>query len=167
MITGILSPELASLDIEALLRETLVEAEVAGLAGELPIGAVLVMQGEILSRGHACHRQNHSRLMHAEMQALLHGGMKLWEQPNGAVLLTSVEPCPMCLGAAVMANVKHIIFASHDAVVDLHLIVDNIPYIRQRVKSYYGGILEEEARALFARFNPDQLHYMATGVSLR
>jgi pyrimidine deaminase RibD-like protein len=72
--------ELAGLDVVVYMSEALVEAEAAGRAGELPIGAVLVVDGVIVSRGRARRRAMRSQLMHAEMQALLHGGDPLWER---------------------------------------------------------------------------------------
>ena len=69
-----LSGELAGLDMVVYMRAALVEAEAAGRGGEVPIGAVLVVDGVIVSRGRARHRATRSQLMHAEMQALLHGG---------------------------------------------------------------------------------------------
>jgi tRNA(Arg) A34 adenosine deaminase TadA len=51
-----LSPEIANVDLEKFMREALLEAETAGRAGELPIGAVLVIGGEIISRGQASHQ---------------------------------------------------------------------------------------------------------------
>jgi tRNA(Arg) A34 adenosine deaminase TadA len=66
--------ELAGLDVMGYMRDALDEAEAAGRAGELPIGAVLVVDGVIVSRGRARHRATRSQLMHAELQALLQGG---------------------------------------------------------------------------------------------
>ena len=61
-----------------------------------------------------------------------------------------------------MADVPHIIFAAHDAVVcSRHMLAHN-PYMRRHIRSYYGGVLEVESRALIARFNPSMLEYIAT-----
>jgi tRNA(adenine34) deaminase len=59
--------------LEAFMWEALGEAEAAGLAGELPIGAVLAIDGAIVSRGRARHRKERSQLDHAELRALLAG----------------------------------------------------------------------------------------------
>jgi tRNA(adenine34) deaminase len=155
-----LSPEIASLDLDGFMREAIKEAEQAGLAGELPIGAVLVIDGEIAARGRARHRASRSQLMHADMQALLNGGTPLWERYESAVLFTTMEPCPMCLGAAVMADVPHIVFGSHDAVVDSRLIVETVPYVRRHIRTYYGGVFESEIRELISRFDPEWLRYV-------
>src|ERR1051326_768064 len=158
-----LSAEIASLDLEALMREALMEAEAAGAAGELPIGAVVVVDGAIVARGRATHQQSRSQIRHAEMNALLDAGMPLWENYERAVLLTTVEPCPMCLGAAVMADIPHIIFALRDENVGSGQIVAQAPYVARHIRSYVGGVLEEQSRALLGRFNPQLLEYITAG----
>lgn len=163
MTDNSLSPELVNLDLEKFMREALLEAEAAGRAGELPIGAVLVLDEEIISRGQASHKRTKSQLSHAELNALLNGGEKLWTYYKRAVLFTTVEPCPMCLGAAVMADVPHIIFAKHDQVVHSKFSVESNPYIRRHIKSYFGGILEKESTQILAQYQPQVLKYIETG----
>lgn len=158
-----LPPELSGLDVEAYMREALAEAEAAGVAGELPIGAVLVVGGVVVSRGRARHRASRSQVMHAEMQALLHGGDPLWESYHDAVLFTTVEPCPMCLGATVMADVPHIVFALPDAVAGSRCLIEASAYIRRHIRTYHGSVLADDSRALLARFDPSLLAYVQTG----
>jgi tRNA(adenine34) deaminase len=162
-MNDMLAPELADLDLEKYMREALAEAEAAGQAGELPIGAVIVLDGEIISRGRARHQQTKSQLRHAELNALLNGGEKLWTDYERAILFTSVEPCPMCLGAVVMADIPHIIFAKHDHVVHSQMSVETNPYIHRHIKSYYGGVLENESTEIIARYKPLDLKYIETG----
>lgn len=68
----------------------------------------------------------------------------------------------MCLGAIVMADVPHVIFAKHDQVVQSRLSVETHPYIRRHIKSYFGGILEDEAAQILARYRPEDLKYIET-----
>ncbi|HSQ40613.1 MAG TPA: nucleoside deaminase, partial [Anaerolineales bacterium] len=135
-----LAPEIEHLDLEKFMREALVEADAAGQAGELPIGAVLVLDGEIIARGRARHNESRSQLRHAELNALLAGGEKLWTDYRRAVLFTSVEPCPMCWGAVVMADVPHVIYALPDSVVKSKMTIEANPYVRRHIKSYFGGV---------------------------
>jgi tRNA(Arg) A34 adenosine deaminase TadA len=69
----------------------------------------------------------------------------------------------MCLGAIVMADIPHIIFAKHDQVVHSKLSVENNPYIRRHIKSYYGGVLEEESTRILAKYRPEGLKYLEKG----
>jgi len=147
------------------MREALAEADAAGQVGELPIGAVLVLDGEIIARGRAHHNEVKSQISHAELNTLLAGGEKLWADYKRAILFTSVEPCPMCLGAVVMADVPHIIYALNDAIVHSKLSVESNPYIHRHIKSYYGGVLEEESARIFGKYRPNDLKYLQTGNS--
>jgi tRNA(adenine34) deaminase len=90
---------LGALDAEAVMREALAEAAAAAAAGERPIGAVLVVAGEIVSRGRSRQNERRSQLAHAELEALLRGGEPLWERDSEAVLFTTVEPRPLCVSA--------------------------------------------------------------------
>ena len=158
-----LSPEIANIDLEKFMREALLEAESAGRAGELPIGAIIALDDEIISRGQARHQRAKSQLSHAELNALLNGGDRLWTDYKRAILFTTVEPCPMCLGAVVMADIPHVIFAKHDQVVHSRLSVETNPYIRRHIKTYFGGVLEIESTQILAQYKPQDLKYIETG----
>lgn len=155
-----LMPELENLDLEFFMREAMAEAEAAGAAGELPIGSVIVLDGKIISRGRARHREHKSQIRHAELNALLAAGEELWTDYKRAILFTTVEPCPMCLGAVVMADIPHIIFAIHDNNVQSKFSVENNSYIHRHIKSYHGGVLEAEAKQTFAKYRRDLLEYI-------
>ena len=137
-----ISPDIANINLEEFMIEALKEAEVAGQAGELPIGAVIVIDGEIISRGRARHKEFKNQLRHAELNAMLDGGDLLWKNYQRAILFTTVEPCPLCLGAAVMSDIPHIIFALHDNVVHSSQTVETNSYVKRHIKTYCGGILE-------------------------
>ncbi len=159
---NLLSAALVNTDLEKFMCAALLEAEEAGKAGELPIGAVIVIDGEIISRGRARHQGTRSQVSHAELNAILNGGDKLWTEYRRAILFTSVEPCPMCLGAAVMADIPHIVFAKHDQNVHSGLSVETNPYIRRHIKSYFGGVCENGSTQILARYNPEALRYIET-----
>jgi len=158
-----LSPDVAGLDLEQFMREALCEAEEAGQAGELPIGAIIVIDGKIVSRGRARHQKHRSQIRHAELNAILNDGEDLWTDFRRAILFTTVEPSPMCLGATVMADIPHIIFALPDQVVQSRLSVETNPYIKRHIKSYFGSVLEEESKRIFGRYRPKDLKYIETG----
>ncbi len=160
MTASALSPLVAGLDLEGTMREALAEAETAGKAGELPIGSVLVIDGRIVSRGRARHRGRRSQLCHAEMEGLQSGGETLWTRYQSAVLFSTVEPCPMCLGAAVMADVPHIVFAAHDAVAGMGTAMESIPYLRRHIETYLGGVLEAESHEVLGRYDAGSLAYI-------
>lgn len=146
------SAHLGSLVPEAVMREALSEAAAAGAVGERPIGAVLVVAGEIVSRGRSRQNEQRSQLAHAELEALLRGGKPLWERYSEAVLFTTVEPCPLCLGAVVMADVPHIVYALPDPLVETRRLIEGSPYVARHIETYCGGVLEPDSRALVERY---------------
>lgn len=154
-----LSAEFQNLNLKLFMREALAEADAAGEAGELPFGSVVVLDGKIISRGRARHHEFKSQIRHVELNALLVAGEDLWRDYKRAILFTSVEPCPRCLGAVVMADIPHIIFAIHDKNVQSALSVETNPYLRRHIKSYHGGVLEAEANRFFAKYRPKALDY--------
>ena len=156
-------PTVAALDLEAFMRAALEEARLAGEGGSLPIGAVVVLEGRIVGRGHNTSETGRNQLLHAELNALNGAAEPLWAAGprwalrDRAVLFTTLEPCPMCLGAAVMADIPHVVFAARDGNVCSAQSVRDNPYIRRHIQTYLGGVLEAEARALVERFAPEML----------
>ena len=93
----------------------LAEARRAGEQGEVPVGAVVAIDGEVLAARHNERLSTNDPTAHAEILALrdaaaARGSSRL----DGAVLVTTLEPCPMCAGAAVMARVARVVFAAED-----------------------------------------------------
>ena len=142
------------MDFTEFMREAMREAEISGQADDLPIGAVVVIDGKIIARGHSARKGYANQLRHAELNAMLEGGQPLWEHYERAILVTTVEPCPLCLGAAVMADIPHIVFAHRDHIVYSGLSVETNPYIRKHIRTYQSGVLAEEVTALISRYNP-------------
>jgi tRNA(adenine34) deaminase len=149
------APHLGALDPEDVMREALVEAEAAVAAGERPIGAVVVVAGEVVSRGRSRQNELRSQLAHAELEALQNGGDAVWARYREAVLFTTVEPCPLCLGAAVMADVPHVVYGVQDPLVETRSLIDGSPYVARHIETYCGGVLEREARALVERYRAE------------
>jgi tRNA(adenine34) deaminase len=149
---------LGELEPEEFMREALTEAEAAAAAGERPIGAVLVVAGKVVSRGRSRQNEQRSQLAHAELEALQKGGDCVWERYAEAVLFTTVEPCPLCLGAVVMADVPHVVYGAHDPLVETYRLIEGSPYVARHVETYCGGLLEEDARALVERYHAGTGH---------
>ena len=143
------------------MREALGEADAAGKAGQLPIGAVVVLDGEVASRGRNRSLDRRSQLAHAELEALLEGGDAVWSRHEDCILYTTVEPCAMCLGAAIMADVPHIVFAAHDRGAGIgRTLIDASPYARAHIKTFEGGVLEQESLELIARYDEELLAFL-------
>ena len=100
---------------EAFMRMALKEAEKAGTNGEIPIGAVIVCGGRIISRAHNLTETLHDVTAHAEMQAItaaanMLGGKYL----KGCTLYVTVEPCVMCAGALGWSQIERVVYGAAD-----------------------------------------------------
>jgi tRNA(adenine34) deaminase len=71
------------------------------------------------------------------------------------VLFTTVEPCPLCLGATVMADVPHVVYALHDPLVETYRLIEGSPYVARHIETYCGGMLERDARVLVERYRTE------------
>lgn len=97
------------------MQQALIEAEHAASKGEVPIGAVLVEDGEIIARAHNTREQSKNPLDHAEMLLLQQAGQQKgnWRL-NDTTLYVTLEPCPMCLGALLQARVGRLVYGCVD-----------------------------------------------------
>lgn len=93
----------------------LAEAQTAFELGEVPIGAVLIVGGEVVASGHNMRETWHDATAHAEIIVIRQACEKLqrWRL-TGATLYVTIEPCPMCAGALVMSRVDRLVYGSPD-----------------------------------------------------
>ena len=135
---------------EAFMRMALKEAEKAGTNGEIPIGAVIVCNGRIISRAHNLTETLHDVTAHAEMQAItaaanMLGGKYL----KGCTLYVTVEPCVMCAGALGWSQIERVVYGAAD---DKRGFRRFAPDALHPKTSVTAGILEEECRTLVQQF---------------
>ena len=98
-----------------LMERALKQARVGGSRGEVPVGAVLALGDEVLAEAHNLIVAEHDPTAHAEMIVIRAGARKLNnERLAGTTLVVTLEPCPMCLGAAVLGRIKRLVFAAPD-----------------------------------------------------
>ncbi len=154
-----------ALDHECFMREALQEAALACQQGERPIGAVIVHDGHVVGRGRAQHLARASEIAHAEMNALLQAEQYVHAHQHECVIYTTVEPCVMCLGAIVMSDIDHVVFALPDHWIQPAQMLE-LPYVRRHIKHYVGGILERESAALWEQANPRELYLLREGIRL-
>ncbi|SFL96003.1 tRNA(adenine34) deaminase [Pelosinus propionicus DSM 13327] len=91
------------------------EAQKAYMIGEVPIGAVLVLDGQVVAAGHNMRESWYDATAHAEMIAIREACQKLkrWRL-TGLTLYVTIEPCPMCAGALVMSRIDRLVYGSAD-----------------------------------------------------
>jgi len=143
-------------DDERFMREALDEARRGAAAGEVPVGAVVVMDGAIVGRAHNAPIALADPTAHAEVLALRMAGEKRGNyRLTGATLYATVEPCPMCCGAALHARVARVVYGARDpkagAVESLYRLLDDAR-LNHRVAATGGVLGDEAARVLSAFF---------------
>jgi tRNA(adenine34) deaminase len=147
------------MNVDLLMAEALVQARRAGEAGEVPIGAVVAVNGEIVGRGFNHPITAHDPTAHAEIVAMrdaarLVGNYRL----TGATLCVTIEPCLMCVGAIVHARIARLVFGAAEpksgAVVSA-VQANELPGLNHRFE-VDSGVREEECRALMVEFFKDR-----------
>ncbi|MDA8065081.1 MAG: tRNA adenosine(34) deaminase TadA [Thermaerobacter sp.] len=143
------------MDHAAFMGEALAEAELAFREGEVPIGAVLVRQGRVLARDHNRTEQERDPTAHAEVLVLRRAGRLLGDwRLEGTVLYVTVEPCPMCAGALVLARVPLVVYGARDPKWGAGGSLYNL--LQERRLNHRAevieGVREQECAALLRRF---------------
>lgn len=139
---------------EEYMREALKEAAKSSAADEVPVGAVIVHNGEIIARAHNLRETKKNALYHAEILAIdkackVLGGWRLFE----CELYVTLEPCPMCAGAIVNSRIKRVVFGARDtkagalgSVMNLHL------YPLNHKPEIESGVCGEECGKILSEF---------------
>ena len=137
------------------MRQALELARQAMEEGEVPVGCVIVRDGAVVGRGRNRRETEHTALGHAELDAIRQacGALGGWRLSRCALYVT-LEPCPMCAGAMVMACLDRCYFGARDArqgCCESVYALPGDPACYHRLPCV-GGLMEEEAAALLRRF---------------
>lgn len=129
-------------------------AKIAGEKGEVPVGAVIVKNGEIIAEGYNMREQKNNALSHAETEAIntackVTGDWRL----DGCTIYVTLEPCIMCIGAIINARIKEVVFGAYDkncGCMDSAINITSLPFASDI--TVYGGIKEDECKSLLTEF---------------
>ena len=140
---------------EIFMREALVQADLADQANEVPVGAVVVVNGEIVGRGFNQPISSCDPSAHAEIQALRDAAEKLQNyRLVDAELFVTVEPCTMCAGAIIHSRIKRVVFGTTEpkaGAVCSQQQVFSEPWVNHQ-PAYTKGVLAEECSAKVSAF---------------
>lgn len=135
------------------MEQALREAE-KSLPEDVPVGMIVVSKGEIVGSGYNRREERNDPTLHAEIMALRQAArrMKTWHL-EGSVVFVTLEPCPMCAGALILARVERVVFGAHDpksgalgSVLDLNRLGFNHKF------HVRGGVCEEQCATLLRDF---------------
>lgn len=140
---------------EFYMREALSLAQAAECLGEVPVGAVVVKDGEIIGRGFNTPIGDSDPTAHAEIAALRDAARKMsnYRLP-GCELFVTVEPCAMCAGAIIHARIARVVYGARDYKTGVHGSVVDL-FAVERLNHHAtveGGILAEECSAIISAF---------------
>ena len=137
------------------MKQALMAAKEAGANGEVPVGAVCVLDGELLSGAGNASIGLHDPTGHAEVMAMREAGKKRQNyRLSGVTLYVTLEPCTMCVGAMIHARSKRLVWGASDprtgSVISVRHLLDE-PSHNHRIE-YVGGLCAEESAELLRAF---------------
>lgn len=139
---------------EAMMRLAIAQAHIAMREHEVPIGAVVCRQGEVLSFGHNRRETSHNALLHAEIEAI-DGACRIlssWRL-DGCELYVTLEPCPMCAGAIINSRIATVVFGASDLKAGAcGSILNLFGYKFNHTPQVVKGVLDDECSALLKEF---------------
>lgn len=143
------------LEDQAWMTEAIAEARKAEQIGEVPIGAVIVRNNEIIGRGYNLRETNLDPTAHAEMVAIRDATERIgaWRLLD-CTLYVTLEPCPMCAGAIVQSRVKRVVYGTTDPKAGCAGTLMNLlqePRFNHETE-LTSGILQEECASLLTQF---------------
>jgi tRNA(adenine34) deaminase len=141
------------------MRAALAQASEARRRGEVPVGAVVVLDDEVIGAGFNQPIGAHDPTAHAEIVAMRAAAATLQNyRLTGATLYVSIEPCQMCVGAMVHARIARVVYGAREpraGAIESAMRAHEHPALNHRLETV-GGVLEEECRTMIQRFFEDR-----------
>ncbi len=136
------------------MLEALKQAKLAAELGEVPVGAVIVKDKEIIAVGKNERETKQNALSHAEIEAINMACKKMgsWRL-DGCEMYVTLEPCPMCAGAIINSRIKTLIFGAYDSKMgSIDSVINLCDYPYNHKVEVYGGIMEDECLSVLKNF---------------
>jgi tRNA(adenine34) deaminase len=137
------------------MNEALTEAGEAERKNEIPVGAVIVLDDECIARGHDLRETTKDPTNHAEIISIREAAKKLGDwRLSGCSMYVTLEPCPMCAGALILARIKRLVYGAQNikfGAVDTHCNILSIPGFNHKVE-VASGVMSEACAELLSGF---------------
>ena len=138
---------------EEFMRQAILQGELARDEDEVPVGAIIVRNGEIIAKAYNTREYGKNALYHAEIKAIdeackVLGGWRL----VGCTMYVTLEPCPMCAGAIINARIERVVFGAPDHKAGAFGTMINLtdyPLFKPQIT---GGVLQEECAKMLSDF---------------
>lgn len=140
--------------MEKYMKQALLLAQKAGQTGEVPVGAVIVKNGEVIATGCNTRESQQNALGHAEIEAISEACRKTgsWRLDDCELYVT-LEPCPMCAGAIINSRIKKVVFGAFDTKAGAcDSVINLFSHNFNHKPEVWSGILENECKELLTNF---------------
>lgn len=140
---------------EGWMRAALAQAGEAARCGEVPVGAVVVLDGAIIGEGFNQPIGSHDATAHAEIVAIRDAGRRLGNyRLSGATVYVTIEPCQMCVGAMIHSRIARVVYGTAEpkaGAIESAMRAHEYPALNHRLAAA-GGVLEADCRAMMQEF---------------
>ncbi|NQS90947.1 MAG: nucleoside deaminase [Chloroflexi bacterium] len=137
------------------MRKAIDLADQAEKDGNLPVGSLITLNGEIVSEGPSrVYLPKYDLTRHAEMEAIRALPPELWENPDSLTIYTTLEPCLMCMGAILLFSIGRVVFGAGDNYGGAKALEDKLPPLfkdRYDSMEWVGPLMPEECDPLYIR----------------
>lgn len=136
------------------MKEALALADHAKRIGEVPVGAVVVKENQIIGRGYNLRQSEQNPILHAEIIAIQEASKRLksWRL-EGCTLYVTLEPCPMCTGAIINSRIEKVVYGAFDSKAGCFGSVCNMMKMQfNHIPQVEAGVLQEECSFILKEF---------------
>jgi len=147
--------DISNLDHDYFMSIAIEEAISAGNRGDKAIGAVLVHNGKIVDKSSNQWKTMNSKVHHAENCLVMNNAQFLRNHGNNCILYTTAEPCLMCIGTIIMADIRNIVIGTRDPHMHTEDFIESHEWLKNNIFNYIVGVKEEECTNLILKYCDD------------
>ncbi|NMB38931.1 MAG: nucleoside deaminase [Firmicutes bacterium] len=148
--------DISNYDHEKYMQVAIEEAKIAGGRGDKPIAAVLVHNHKIIGKMSNTWNTRNSKVHHAENYLILENAQYLRKHGKECIIYTTLEPCLMCIGTIVMADIRNVVVGLEDKYMQTKKFIDSHNWLKDRIFNFLVGIKENECKELINRYGSER-----------
>lgn len=148
--------DISSYDHEYFMQIAIDEAIIAGERGDKPIAAVLVYDHMIMGKMSNTWNTRQSKVHHAENYLILENALFIRNHGPQCIVYTTLEPCLMCIGTIVMADIRNVVIGYEDRYMQTQKFINSHSWLKDRVFNYIMNVKRQECKALIEKYGDEQ-----------